>query len=151
MSNLQEVKNAKNVLDNISFKKYSFLHCVSAYPTPSYEANLSAIETLKNELNCKIGWSDHTVNQGVIYRAINKWGAEIIEFHLDLDGKGEEYSSGHCWLPIEMKKVIDGVRCGKESDGSGDKVPQRSEISDREWRADPADGLRPTISLRSKL
>lgn len=151
MSNIEEVMNTKNALDKISFDKYSFLHCVSAYPTPANEANLSAIATLKKELNCKVGWSDHTVNQGVIYRAINRWGAEIIEFHLDLDGYGEEYSSGHCWLPNDMKLIIDGINYGQESDGNGIKEPQNSEISDRDWRADPSDGLRPRKSHRSKL
>jgi hypothetical protein len=24
-----------------------------------------------------------------------------IELHLDLDGTGEEYHTGHCWLPEE--------------------------------------------------
>jgi hypothetical protein len=50
-----------------------------------------------------MGWSDHTVNSGVIHRAIHKWDAKIIEFHLDLEGKGEEFSSGHCWLPIKLR------------------------------------------------
>ena len=46
-----------------------------------------------------MSWSDHTVDSGVINRAINRWGAEVVEFHMDLEGAGEEFESGHCWLP----------------------------------------------------
>ena len=37
---------------------------------------------------------DHTVEPSVIHRAIHRWGAEVIEFHLDIDSKGDEYSAG---------------------------------------------------------
>ena len=50
-----------------------------------------------------------------------------------------------------MKLIIDGINYGQESDGNGIKEPQNSEISDRDWRADPSDGLRPRKSHRSKL
>src|SRR4030042_3740001 len=41
---------------------------------------------LQSIINLHFGWSDHSVNPGVIYRAIHRWGAEMIEFHLDLVG-----------------------------------------------------------------
>ena len=47
---------------------------------------------------------------GVIYKAIYKWNASTIEFHLDLDGKGEEFDSGHCWLPNQIKEVINEIK-----------------------------------------
>jgi N-acetylneuraminate synthase len=34
------------------------------------------------------------------------------------------------------------------ADGMGFKSPQPSELSDREWRADPADGMRPLKHVR---
>jgi N-acetylneuraminate synthase len=34
-------------------------------------------------------------------------------------------------------------------DGDGLKEPVKSEISDRDWRADPSDGLRPMLHIRS--
>ena len=47
-----------------------------------------------------------------------------------------------------MKDFIDGVRVALVADGNGEKVPAPSELSDREWRADPQDGLRPLKSIR---
>ena len=148
MANLDEIKHAVAVLRNNNCEP-TVLHCTSAYPTPHYEANLAAIETIRNSTNCEVGWSDHTVNPGIIHRAINKWDAKVIEFHLDLDGKGAEFESGHCWLPEQIGSVIKQVREGQEGDGNGIKEPIPSEIPERLWRADPSDGLRPFKSIRN--
>ena len=147
MANLQEINHAVEVLRNNNCEP-TVLHCTSAYPTPHNEANLAALETIRNSTNCAVGWSDHTVNPGIIHRAINKWDAKVIEFHLDLDGKGDEFESGHCWLPEQIESVIKQVRDGQEGDGNGVKEPIQSEISELLWRADPSDGLRPFKSIR---
>ncbi|MDB9741092.1 N-acetylneuraminate synthase family protein [Candidatus Pelagibacter ubique] len=147
MANLTEIKHAVDVL-RIKGCEPKVLHCTSAYPTPFNEANLSAIETIRKATKCEIGWSDHTVNSGVIHRAIHKWDAKIIEFHLDLDGKGEEFGPGHCWLPDKIREVIKQIREAEEMDGNGVKKPVPSELSDREWRTDPSDGLRPFKLIR---
>ena len=73
----------------------------------------------------------------------------MVEFHVDLDGKGAEYGAGHCWLPEQIAPVIEAIRAGSAADGTGEKVPVDAEIADRPWRADPADGLRPMRSIRS--
>jgi sialic acid synthase SpsE len=152
MANLYEIKHAVEVLKKNKCKKITLLHCTSSYPTPYQEANLSAIKTIGlATTNQEVGWSDHTVNPGVIHRAIHRWGAGVVEFHLDLDGKGEEYKTGHCWLPEQISSVISQVREGVESDGNGIKVPVESELKDRDWRADPEDGLRPLKIIRDKF
>ncbi|MCK5077539.1 MAG: N-acetylneuraminate synthase family protein, partial [Calditrichia bacterium] len=126
--------------------------------TPVNEANLSAIETMRNKfteqfphLNLDFGWSDHTVSPGVIYRAVHKYNASMVEFHLDLEGKGEEYAAGHCWLPEEIETVIKNIKAGYLADGSGKKEPGKGEMADRDWRADPEDGLRPIKKIREKF
>ena len=128
----------------------TLLHCTSSYPTPYREANLGAIETIRHDTGCEVGWSDHTVEPAVIYRAVHRWGAQVIEFHLDLDGKGEEFSAGHCWLPPQIGEVIREVNKGIEADGNGIKEPVPSELPDRLWRADPSDGLRPMKKIRDQ-
>ena len=155
MATLDEVKSAVDILVKAKCKDLTILHCVSGYPTPINECNLAAIETIRGQFKIQnskfkihFGWSDHSVTPGVIYSAIHRWGAEMIEFHLDLDGKGEEYKTGHCWLPDEIKTVIEIVRSGFQADGTGEKTPSPSELPDRDWRTDPADGLRPMKRTR---
>jgi len=151
MATMDEIQHAVNVANQNGCVDLTLLHCTSAYPTPYKEANLAAIETLRNTFGCKVGWSDHTVDAGVINRAINRWGAEVVEFHMDLEGAGEEFGSGHCWLPGQIAPVIEQVRHGIAADVDGVKEPVASEVSDRMWRADPSDGLRPLKSIRSTL
>ncbi len=148
MATLEEVVHAVAVMRNAGATDLTLLHCVSAYPTPPSEANLAAIETIRFATGATVGWSDHTVAPGVIHRAIHRWGASMVEFHLDLDGSGAEYEVGHCWLPYEIGGVIREVRAAERADGSGRKEPAPSELSDRDWRADPSDGLRPLRAIR---
>lgn len=150
MANLDEIKHAVSILRE-NHCEPTVLHCTSSYPTPLSEANLSAIATIRSQINCEVGWSDHTVNPGVIHRAIHKWDAKVIEFHLDLDGKGDEFDSGHCWLPEQISSIIKQIRNIEAADGSGIKEPVPSELSDRLWRADPSDGLRPLKSIRKSF
>jgi len=85
---------------------------VPNYPTAISDAHLEAITWGRFD-----GWSDHTRNPGVIYRVIHHYGAKVVEFHLDLhDGEGWEFKHGHCWLPSEIKEVIDNVREGFAAD-----------------------------------
>lgn len=148
MATLDEVERAVIVLRGNECRELTLLHCVSGYPTPFHECNLAAIKNLRKKFHCSVGWSDHSANPSVIFRAVYRWGATMIEFHLDLDGQGDEYRTGHCWLPDQIKPVIETVRIGCQADGDGEKRPAPSEMADREWRADPSDGLRPLLHIR---
>lgn len=149
MATLDEVRRAAKVLQNAGARDVTLLHCVSAYPAPPHEANLSAIATIRRATGLPAGWSDHSRDPGVVLRAVHRFDAAAVEFHLDLDEKGAEYASGHCWLPREIAPVIRAARTGAEADGDGVKAPAPSEDSDRAWRADPADGMRPLRHIRA--
>lgn len=148
MATMAEIEGAVTTLRSSGCRDLTLLHCVSGYPAPPDQCNLAAIRTLENTFQCKTGWSDHSVSPAVIHRAVHRWGAGMVEFHIDLDGAGEEYAAGHCWLPDQISKVIREVTTGLATDGSGDKHPAPAELPDREWRADPIDGLRPLKSIR---
>lgn len=157
MADLSEVRVAVATLVDAGCRNLMLLHCVSGYPAKPAEANLAALAALRdlgNEfrgLSLSVGWSDHTVEPGVLHRAIHRYDAQMIEFHFDLDGNGEEYSIGHCWTPDQIANVIQDTRIALRSDGDGRKVPAQREEDERRWRADPADGLRPLRSLRADL
>jgi len=149
MATMEEIESAAHTLKSAGASDVTLLHCVSAYPTPAAEANLSAIASIREATGCAVGWSDHTRRPAVIERAVHHWGARAVEFHLDLDGEGAEYAAGHCWLPEEIAPVIARIRESLVADGAGFKEPQPSELADREWRADPSDGMRPLRAVRA--
>lgn len=150
MADLREVDHAVDVIRSAGCNDLTLLHCVSAYPTPPVEANLSAMGTLREHTGLSVGWSDHTNDSAVIHRAVHRWGATFVELHLDLDGHGAEFAPGHCWLPSTAGPLIRDLRAGLEADGHGRKEPAPSELPDRVWRADPSDGLRPLLEERAR-
>ena len=150
MATLEETQAAVTVLRDSDCRDLTLLHCVSGYPAKPADCNLNALQTLRETCGTRVGWSDHTVDPGVIHRAIHRWGATAIEFHLDLDGTGDEFKTGHCWLPEQMAPVIAAVRSGFETEGSGQKIPSPAEAVERMWRADPSDGLRPLLETRTR-
>ena len=86
MSNLEEIKNAISLLEKFG-SQVALLHCISAYPTPEEESNLSVIGTLKKMFpNNIIGLSDHT--NGIFVPQLSVvMGAQIIEKHFKIDDK----------------------------------------------------------------
>src|SRR6201996_3084680 len=148
MATTDEIIKAAATLKAAGATDITLLHCVSAYPTPAAEANLSAIAQIRQMTGMKTGWSDHSRRPAVIERAVHHWGASVVEFHLDLDGQGAEYAAGHCWLPQEIAPVIARIREAGIADGKVFKGPQPSELSVREWLADPSDGMRPLKHIR---
>ncbi|MFZ1988181.1 MAG: N-acetylneuraminate synthase family protein [Alphaproteobacteria bacterium] len=150
MATMPEVRSAVEALDSVGARDITLLHCVSAYPTPLDQCNLAAIETMRTATGLPVGWSDHTREPAVIERAVSRWGASTVEFHIDLDGEGAEFRSGHCWLPKEIAPVIERIRKGELADGRYLKAPTDAELPDRVWRADPSDGLRPLRQIREQ-
>jgi len=148
MATLHEIAHAVEVFEGAGGTDLTVLHCVSGYPVPVEACNLAAIATIRQRFTCDVGWSDHSRNPGVVHRAIDRFGANTVEFHLDLDEKGAEYATGHCWLPDEIASVIATRRALEAADGNGIKEPTFAEIDDRLWRADPSDGLRPFLEVR---
>jgi N-acetylneuraminate synthase len=161
MADLGEVRDACAALEGAGATDVTLLHCVSQYPCPPAEANLAAIDTLRAATGLPCGWSDHTVDARTVERAVRRYHASLVEFHLDLEGAGAEYTGGHCWLPDAIAAVIAGLddppsdpawlAGGDERDGDGRKVPRPCEEHERGWRSDPSDGLRPSLAVRATL
>jgi len=128
-------------------------HCNSNYPARVEDCNLKAMKDLAMIFSNSIegwpgtGWSDHTVEPGVIHKAI-EIGARYIEFHFDLeDGEGFESKIGHCWKPSQIAPVIHDVGIGMAAISSD----ETNEIEAKKWRTSPCDGLRPMQEFRREL
>jgi sialic acid synthase SpsE len=153
-----EIEMALDSLATTAVKEIMILHCNSAYPTPLSDVNLSVMDTLRKKYtgylpgkSIEFGWSDHTTRESVMLSSVLRYNARMIEFHIDLDGEGYEFKSGHCWLPEQIKQVITHLHEAQQADGNLVIEPSPSELIEREWRADPSDGLRPLLATRKGL
>ncbi len=80
-SSLKEIINTVNYLQSQKVKKFSILYCVSNYPAKIEDFNLNNIKILKKKFKCKVGLSDHSIDNTVAIAAASV-GAEIFEKHI---------------------------------------------------------------------
>lgn len=88
---------------------FSLLHCVSAYPAPNSQANISWIRELAQRFECIVGYSDHTTDVASGALAVAA-GACIVEKHLTYDrtAKGPDHSASAD--PQQFERYIKRVR-----------------------------------------
>ena len=129
MSNLNEVKNALDILINSGTKKNNItvLHANSEYPTPMEDVNLRAMITIGNVLDVKYGYSDHTLGIEVDIAAV-AMGASCIEKHFTLDSNMEGPDHKASLEPDELRAMVKAIRNIELAIGSNIKKPTKSEL-----------------------
>lgn len=126
MSTLKDVLVAHETLLEAGANDISILHCTTNYPCPMDEVNLKAMLTIKNALQCKIGYSDHTMGIEVPIAAV-AMGAEIIEKHFTLNRNMPGPDHKASLIPSELKAMVDAIRNIEKALGNGIKKPNKSE------------------------
>lgn len=127
MANLEEIKEAINCIKKTGNNKIIVLHCTTNYPCPLDQANLRAMQTMKEQLDVLIGYSDHTLGIQVPIMAVTL-GACLIEKHFTLDKNMSGPDHKASLEPSELKKMIEGIRNIEKVLGDGIKKPNPSEI-----------------------
>lgn len=127
MSTLDQVRLAYDTLLNAGAPSVSLLHCTTNYPCPYDEVNLRAMQTLKNEFRCTVGYSDHTMGIEIPIAAV-AMGAEIIEKHFTLDKNMEGPDHKASLEPHELKAMVEAIRNIEIALGDGVKRPNKSEM-----------------------
>jgi N-acetylneuraminate synthase/N,N'-diacetyllegionaminate synthase len=122
MSTLIEVKHAIEVIKSEGNKQIIALHCTTNYPCPIEQVNLNAMITMKNKLDCIVGYSDHTL--GIIVPIIaTAIGANVIEKHFTIDKNlpGPDHKAS--LNPDELITMISRIRETEKILGCFDKKP----------------------------
>ena len=128
MATLVEVKATMDVLIDAGLEKndLTILHCNTEYPTPMNDVNLRAMLTIRDELNVKVGYSDHTLGIEIPIAAV-AMGATVIEKHFTLDRNlpGPDHRSS--LEPSELKSMVSAIRNIEVALGDRIKKPSASE------------------------
>lgn len=126
MGTLEEVRDARDILQGNNAGKITILHCNTQYPTPVEDVNLEAMLTLKKELGLPVGYSDHTEGTEVALAAV-ALGAVVIEKHFTLDRGMEGPDHKASIEPHELKQMVKGIRNIEKALGSAEKTVSPSE------------------------
>ena len=129
MSNMDEVKNALDILVDSGTKKHNIiiLHANTEYPTPMEDVNLRAMVTIGEELNVSFGYSDHTLGIEVDIAAV-AMGASCIEKHFTLDCNMEGPDHKASLEPDQLREMVKAIRNIELALGNGIKKPSKSEL-----------------------
>lgn len=133
MSDIAEIRSAIEVLtlNGIDKTMITVLHCNTEYPTPMSDVNLLAMNTIKEDLGVKVGYSDHTLGIEVPIAAV-ALGAMIIEKHFTLDKNMTGPDHKASLDPQELKAMVLAIRNVELAlSGSGHKIPSQSEIKNK--------------------
>ncbi len=121
-ADLEEVAEAVDLFQGCGGGPLALLHCVSSYPTPKSEANLSAIGTLARAFGCVSGFSDHTESLTIGGLAVAA-GARIIEKHLTLDRRRIGPDHSFSLEPAQFAEYIRHIRTAEVLMGNGVVAP----------------------------
>lgn len=126
MCNIDEIKEAVEVLEQNGVGEIALLHCNTQYPTPFTDVNLKAMLHIKAETRKTVGYSDHTTGIGVPIAAV-ALGAQIIEKHFTLDKNMEGPDHKASLEPDELKAMVIAIRNIEQALGNGIKEMSASE------------------------
>lgn len=126
MSTMQEVKDAISAIRSEKNNKIIALHCTTNYPCPLEEVNLRAMITMQNELDCLVGYSDHTLGMIVPLMAVSL-GAVVLEKHFTLNRNFSGPDHKASMTPRELHTMVQEIRKIETALGSYEKTPTNSE------------------------
>lgn len=129
MSNMSELIIALKILIKNGTKKKNItvLHCSSEYPAKINELNLCSIKYIKDKLNIKVGYSDHSIGYEASLIALGL-GASILEKHFTLNKKLSGPDHKASLSPSELNKYVFKIRTFEKSIGKYHKKPGSSEM-----------------------
>ncbi len=132
MCDLGEVEAALQVFIEAGVERtdITLMHCISAYPAPTDQVNLRAIQTLARSFLCPSGYSDHTMGINAPIVAVTL-GATVIEKHITLNRKlpGPDHQAS--LEPNEFSKMVYSIRETERLLGNGIKCMQICEENTR--------------------
>jgi pseudaminic acid synthase len=133
MANFSEIADAVEVARNGGCSELALLHCVSAYPAPVKECNLSVIADLAQKFDVVVGLSDHSMENMVAVSGI-AIGASIIEKHFTLDKKGGGPDDSFSLEPSDLQRLVELGKIAWEARGVVSYNRQESEKPNLKFR-----------------
>ena len=126
MATLGEVDEAVRSIRETGNEDFVILQCTTNYPSRLEDANLRAMQTMRNAFGVIVGYSDHTQDDTACISAV-ALGARVIEKHFSLDKSmpGPDQSSSAD--PYEFAHLVRKIRNVEKALGSARKEPHEIE------------------------
>ncbi len=128
-----DVKSALDACARGDCNSVALLHCVTSYPVPTDQINLSAMDSMRSFFPGPVGYSDHSVDGMAVLAAVAR-GADVVERHITIlrnvpNAQDWKVSSG----PDDFPEFVRNIRVIEGMIGSGIKAPAPCETPGKEW------------------
>ena len=120
MGSLSEVEQAFTAAKNAGSPRVVMLQCTTNYPTAHEDVNLRMMETMRKEVGCEVGFSDHSIGNYACFAAV-ALDARVIEKHFCLDKSADGPDIACSCGPTELADLVKGIHAVETSLGSGNK------------------------------
>ncbi len=124
MADLNEIHQAYDTALKYGSGDIVLLHCVSGYPAPTEEYNITTISDMLDKFDCPIGLSDHTLSNVAAVGSIFL-GASVVEKHFTLDRNGGGPDDSFSMEPKDLKELVEA--CNSAWKAKGDVSYERKE------------------------
>jgi N-acetylneuraminate synthase len=128
MASVEEIEHAVSAARDAGATNILLLHCISAYPTPIEESNLTTIRDLSERYRTSVGLSDHTSGSLAASLAVAQ-GAVLIEKHFTLSRHNGAIDNAFSLEPNELKQLIKDTNTAYFAMGEPTYRPTKSEKS----------------------
>ncbi len=105
MANEQEIDELVNTVKTAGVTELILLHCISSYPAPVEQSNLTTISDIKDRWQVLSGLSDHTLGTSVAITSV-ALGASIIEKHITLSRSDKGPDAEFSLEPQELQQLV---------------------------------------------
>jgi N-acetylneuraminate synthase/N,N'-diacetyllegionaminate synthase len=123
LADLEEVAEAVDVVRASGNGQLVVLQCTTEYPADVSDANLRAMQTMRESLGVLTGYSDHTQGATAAIAAV-ALGAVVVEKHFTLDATLPGPDQATSATPDELEALVRSIREVEAALGNGRKEPR---------------------------
>ncbi|PKG81126.1 pseudaminic acid synthase [Colwellia sp. 75C3] len=133
MANEQEIDEIVHTVKTAGVKELILLHCISSYPAPVEQSNLTTIPDIKKRWEVLSGLSDHTLGTSVAITSV-ALGASVIEKHVTLSRNDKGPDAEFSLEPQELQQLVIDSRNAWLSLGTAGYEKKPSEEANLKFR-----------------
>jgi N,N'-diacetyllegionaminate synthase len=130
MSTMEEVTEAVQAVRDEGLEDIAVFQCTGNYPSKLEHSNLRVMLTYRDQLNCLVGYSDHTEDM-INPIAATAMGANIYEKHITVDKTLPGPDHRMALDPNELKQTVKIIRDTELSLGNPEKQVLENEKENR--------------------
>lgn len=117
-SGVSTLGDIERALQIVGRQNTVLMHCITSYPAPEEEYNVSVLTSLRSALGVEVGLSDHSLDPILVPALAVVNGACVVEKHFTLSREGKGLDDPIALEPDAFKGMVQAIRAAEAEDGN---------------------------------